>query len=331
MAVARAPFKESFSPQGDAYQQCWYPLALSKKLGDKQIMGQDYCGGRVILYRDSAGKARVMTAYCKHLGADLSLGTVIGDNVQCAFHNWQYGPDGVCCRIPSGDEIPKQARLFSFPTEEKWGLIWAFFGPEPLYDVPSFPPSVDMSRMIYKTFEYEETDQVDPWWIFTTNVFDFHHLLVVHKIEGLQEYARTVELDVTDHSIGYGGEGGPTVWGVNVDVTQGERPGSAMIGAGMPTGKKTKHFMVEAADIGDGSEEAVAKAEELIAEIHRLHTHIIVEEDIPLISSLNFYEGGLLGNTDRALARYLEYARNYPRLSMAELTQLGPSSSSGAG
>ncbi len=158
--------------EGQGYQQCWYPLMLSENLEEGNIAGHDFCGGRVILYRDSGGTPRAMTAYCKHLGADLSVGDVVGDDVRCAFHHWQYGPDGVCTTIPTGDRIPPQARQVSFPTEEKWDVIWVFFGTEPLYPVPSFHESVDTDRIMYRAFEYDESAQVDPWWVFTTNVFD---------------------------------------------------------------------------------------------------------------------------------------------------------------
>ena len=96
------------------YEQCWYPLARSEDLPAERIVGRDFLDGRVILYRDSKGSAHVMTSYCPHMGADLGVGEIVGDDVRCAFHHWQYGPDGICTRIPSlrsNDEIPRTARV----------------------------------------------------------------------------------------------------------------------------------------------------------------------------------------------------------------------------
>ena len=103
-----------------------------------KIVGRDFLEGRAIVYRGESGKPVVMSAWCRHLGADLSMGKVIGDDVRCAFHHWQYGPDGVCTKIPASDKIPKAAKLFRFPTAEKWGLIWAFNGARAAFRGPRF-------------------------------------------------------------------------------------------------------------------------------------------------------------------------------------------------
>jgi phenylpropionate dioxygenase-like ring-hydroxylating dioxygenase large terminal subunit len=79
----------------------------------------------------------VLTAFCRHLGATCPRGSVVGDEVRCEFHHWQYGGDGRCTRIPAGGAVPEQARLFSFPVAERWGLIWAFNGEQPLFDPPA--------------------------------------------------------------------------------------------------------------------------------------------------------------------------------------------------
>ena len=184
------------------YEQCWYPIAQSKELSDKEIVARDFLDGRVVMYRDSAGKARVMSAYCPHMGADLSQGEILGDDLRCAFHHWRYGPDGVCNNIPSLGEdgkIPAKARLFSYPTEERFDLLWVFNGLEPLYPLPTFEDRVDMSRTIYKVFESDESFRAEPWWIFTTNAFDFQHLRCLHGLDELLDQAgiESMPIDVT--------------------------------------------------------------------------------------------------------------------------------------
>jgi phenylpropionate dioxygenase-like ring-hydroxylating dioxygenase large terminal subunit len=72
-----------FEPQGvRGFDQCWYPLALSSELDQGQVLGRDFLSGRVVLYRTTDGKAHVLSAYCRHLGADLSVGTVVGDELR---------------------------------------------------------------------------------------------------------------------------------------------------------------------------------------------------------------------------------------------------------
>ncbi len=133
---ARAPRTRAKKPAG--FHQSWYAIARSGEVGNGEVIGRDFLDGRAIVYRGENGAAVVMNAFCRHLGADLSMGKVIGNDIRCAFHHWQYGPDGGCTKIPASEKIPKAARMFKYPTAEKWGLIWAFNGTSPLFDVPEF-------------------------------------------------------------------------------------------------------------------------------------------------------------------------------------------------
>src|SRR5271166_2326806 len=162
------------------FHQCWYAIVRSEDVAPGQVVGRDFLEGRAIVYRGESGTPVVMSAWCRHLGADLSLGKVIGDDVRCAFHHWQYGVDGVCTKIPASDKIPKAARLFKFPTAEKWGLIWAFNGAAPLFEVPDFP-GYDAARLDFRTAEAFDLP-VEPWVPFT-NSMDFQHLRVLHGLK----------------------------------------------------------------------------------------------------------------------------------------------------
>jgi len=152
---------------------------------------------RAIAYRGENGQAVVMNAYCRHLGADLSMGKVFGNDIRCAFHHWQYGPDGACTKIPASEKIPKAAKMFKYPTVEKWGLIWAFNGAKPLFDVPEFVDYVepDLDLRTAEAFDLP----VEPWVPFT-NSMDFQHLRVLH---GLKIECDPDAIDVGDYRIQY--------------------------------------------------------------------------------------------------------------------------------
>ena len=306
------------------YEQCWYPIARSNELPDKQLVGRDVLDGRVILYRDSTGVAHALSAYCPHMGADLAQGQIQGDDVRCAFHHWRYGSDGVCRHIPSLPEdgaIPHRARVFAYPTEEKFSLIWLFNGMEPSYPLPTFEDRVDMSRTIYKVFESEEDFRADPWWIFTTNAFDFQHLRHLHGLDEVLKSSgiETMPLEVTEHSIGYGG-GAITVWGVNVIV--GVAPHRTMFGGGTPClGGTRRGYRVYAADVGDASALEIERAETHIEELYEQETRIIVDEDVPIVSTLDYTKGGVMVPADRELLTFLRYAERYPRIRQADLIE----------
>ena len=68
------------------FSQSWFPVCLSTEVPVGTIIGRDFLDGRVIVYRGQDGVARIQSAYCPHLGADLWVGKLVGDRVQCTFH-----------------------------------------------------------------------------------------------------------------------------------------------------------------------------------------------------------------------------------------------------
>jgi phenylpropionate dioxygenase-like ring-hydroxylating dioxygenase large terminal subunit len=121
---------------GGPHAQCWYPVALSEEVRERPL-GVDFLGARVAVYRRASGAPVVLGARCPHMGADLSQGEVVGDELRCMFHHFRYGPDGRCAGVPSGEPPPRAARVASYPTAECWGLVWAFNGPQPLFAPPA--------------------------------------------------------------------------------------------------------------------------------------------------------------------------------------------------
>ncbi|MGD9812481.1 MAG: Rieske 2Fe-2S domain-containing protein, partial [Sphingobium sp.] len=175
----------------DLFLQNWNPLMLASDLPEGKIVGAEFLGSRVIIYRDKAGAPVVQTAYCPHLGADLAGGDFVDGEVRCPYHHWQFASDGRCSRIPSIDTAPPRvARIYNYPAAEKWGIIWAFNGEEPLYDIPGFL-DVEDEEMIYRPYHhgYRNVEA----WLPTSNSFDFQHLTTVHGI--MDVHASGVKFD----------------------------------------------------------------------------------------------------------------------------------------
>jgi Rieske [2Fe-2S] domain len=51
-------------------------VAFSAEVPVGGVIGSPFLDGRVVIYRTSDGVAHVQSPYCRHLGADLSLGKV---------------------------------------------------------------------------------------------------------------------------------------------------------------------------------------------------------------------------------------------------------------
>ena len=116
----------------------WYPVVLSRDLGDKpqkiQMLGCDF-----VVYRGSSGRAVCLANTCAHRGGSLGHGRIRGDRIECPYHGWQYDAAGACTRIPAlgaDGRIPARAAVDSYPVQEKYGMIFAFLGDLPEAERP---------------------------------------------------------------------------------------------------------------------------------------------------------------------------------------------------
>lgn len=180
-----------------AHFQAWYPVHVASDLVPGKIVGRKFLNSKIILYRDPEGNPVAQTAYCPHIGADLSDGDIVEGQVRCPYHHWRFAADGACAHIASGAHPPRAARIYNYPVAEKWGLIWVFNGTEPLYEVPTF--NGDESDYIFTARERPDIILTDSW-IQGTNGLDFQHLSSVHH---MPEAAKPKEVIFNDYTIEY--------------------------------------------------------------------------------------------------------------------------------
>ena len=312
--------KLAIAPQGEGgYDVCWYPVCMSKELQAGQVKSVSFLDGRVIVYRGESGRAFVSSAFCRHLGADLSIGEVEGDEVRCAFHRWKYGTDGACNHIPSGDTPPPEAQLFAFPTVEKWGLIWAFNGEMPLYDPPHF--DIDDDKLVFAT-EYL-LDLPQDHWVLLSNSCDFQHLealhnLTVHTQPGdiVQPDTHHLEAPIAFSDPKFGRlEQFTRLFGTNCLTLTGTMEGRPMctMWAGMPMpGNQTRGWMVTATLKPDTDTPEQKEQADDILKKGAAFFKSLTEDDNVIMQNLRFRQD-LTTPADWALVIFLKYIRNYPR------------------
>ena len=118
-----------------------------------------------------------MAANCSHMGADLGCGTVVGDSIQCPFHNWKYGADGVCSHIPGTNVIPAFARQTTYPAEERHGYVFFFNGAKALFPLPFFFEANPDEYSAGKIFSYVSDCN---WFTNAAHGYDTQHFDAVH-------------------------------------------------------------------------------------------------------------------------------------------------------
>jgi phenylpropionate dioxygenase-like ring-hydroxylating dioxygenase large terminal subunit len=157
---------------------CWHPVGFSADLTDRPLHS-DLLGEPLVLWRGPDGSPRVMSDLCVHRGTALSLGSVRGDELVCAYHGWRYGADGRCVAIPQladPSRVPAKARVTAFAARERYGLIWVALE-EPRWPLPEVPELEDGSWAVVSAgpyrWECDAARQVE-------NFTDFGHFPFVH-------------------------------------------------------------------------------------------------------------------------------------------------------
>ncbi|MBD2231376.1 aromatic ring-hydroxylating oxygenase subunit alpha [Phormidium tenue] len=113
----------------------WYVVAQSKALSI-QPLAVTLWHQPIVLYRDRTGTPIAVEDRCPHRQVKLSEGTVEGDNIACAYHGWQFAPDGSCAHVPYLEPQQKlpTCQLRQYPVQERDGFIWLFPGEAALAD-----------------------------------------------------------------------------------------------------------------------------------------------------------------------------------------------------
>ena len=77
----------------------WHPIGRIDSFTESptriELVGDPY----VVVRLD--GQVKVFADVCPHRYARLSDGIVVGSNIQCPYHGWQFGANGKCAHVPA--------------------------------------------------------------------------------------------------------------------------------------------------------------------------------------------------------------------------------------
>ena len=165
-------------------REYWYPVAWARRVRHRPVQVR-LCGTDLFIVRDKQGIARTLRDRCPHRGVKISLGKQwFPDTISCPYHGWTFclqtgvvkavitdGPDSRICGA---------AATKIYPTRERLGLIWVYFGdrephelerqlPEELVDPPPFAVGGRIE------------DRTGNWRLFAENGFDEGHAKYLHR------------------------------------------------------------------------------------------------------------------------------------------------------
>jgi 3-ketosteroid 9alpha-monooxygenase subunit A len=135
-----------------AYQQPgrfargWHIVLFSQELDVGDIKPLHYFDQDLVIFRGEDNRIGVLDAFCPHLGAHLGgVGSkVVGNNIRCPFHGWQFNKNGACVHIDYASKIPERAQQLNngWPVVEKNGFIAIWHDhdkSQPDWELPDIP------------------------------------------------------------------------------------------------------------------------------------------------------------------------------------------------
>jgi len=75
---------------------------------------------------------------------------------------------------------PRRARLFKFPSQERYGIVWAFNGDTPRWEIPGF--EIKDEQLAVRVYRMPDYFHCDPW-VFAASTPDMQHFKVVHQAQ----------------------------------------------------------------------------------------------------------------------------------------------------
>ena len=157
--------------------QSWYPVSRCCDLKNGQHKAVKLLDQEWILFRTVSGKVSFLARHCCHMGADLCQGHIINESIQCPLHAWEFDINGHCVHIPDYTKPLPERKIRHLVCEEKYGLIFVFWGEKPLFSIPS-PPNISPQQV----FSLARVKKINTHYkIFSLNSFDTQHFKHVHS------------------------------------------------------------------------------------------------------------------------------------------------------
>lgn len=201
------------------YINFWYPIVRSEDLEVNKPQKVKVLGVNLVAFRTQDGSVNVLSDTCVHRGGSLGGGWSAGDNsprvvngcIVCPYHGWEFNGKGECVNIPSigyGSKVPARAKIDAYPTQEKYGIVFAFLGdlPEeerpPLLNIEEYDQDgwrANEVLILEVDYNYERSVE---------NALDPAHNEFVHPTHGFTGMNRDTykvnDYDTEDHRQGWG-------------------------------------------------------------------------------------------------------------------------------
>jgi phthalate 4,5-dioxygenase oxygenase subunit len=116
---------------GKLMRRYWVPVLLSEEIAaaDGPPVRVKILGEKLLAFRDTKGRAGLVSEFCAHRGASLFLGRNEEGGIRCSYHGWKYDITGQCVDLPQVPALCAKMKITAYPCVERGGIVWAYMGP----------------------------------------------------------------------------------------------------------------------------------------------------------------------------------------------------------
>jgi len=160
-------------------RNAWYVAGWSSEF-DNELSSLKILDENIVMFRTSKGQVIAMEDRCPHRFLPLSMGKLIGDDIQCGYHGITYNCEGVCVRIPGQKKIQKSLYVPTYPVYEKYDIVWVWMGEDYLADTSKI---FEMPQFSQSGWEVNQGDAIDlnsNYLYVAENLVDPAHVSFVH-------------------------------------------------------------------------------------------------------------------------------------------------------
>ncbi|MDC0033246.1 aromatic ring-hydroxylating dioxygenase subunit alpha [Alphaproteobacteria bacterium] len=117
----------------------WYAAGWQHEIGREILLARIILDEPVVLYRRQDGTPVALEDRCCHRSVPLSVGKLMGDNLQCGYHGLIFDATGDCINVPGQVTVPPGASVRSYPTVDRHNLVWIWMGDADHADAAAIP------------------------------------------------------------------------------------------------------------------------------------------------------------------------------------------------
>jgi phenylpropionate dioxygenase-like ring-hydroxylating dioxygenase large terminal subunit len=159
----------------------WYIAALSQEV-TRAILARQILDDHIVFFRAEDGSPVGLADRCPHRGVPLSMGTIQGDVIRCAYHGMEFGKNGLCQRVPSQSKIAPQLAVKSYPLLEIGPYIWIWMGDPATADESLLPDQFELgiTRPGWRVTPMFVMEMACNYQLLHENLLDVSHISFLH-------------------------------------------------------------------------------------------------------------------------------------------------------